>query len=90
MIRCFCSGTNGGDSALWDSNIAVNGCGPVCLSMVIVSLTGDSEATPDALAKDSDRGDSFIRVRVHPGNLWFMGQINMVYQLRNCLWMSHL
>ena len=44
-----------------DSNIAVNGCGPVCLSMVNVSLTGDSEATPDALAKDSDQGGFFYK-----------------------------
>lgn len=42
-----------------DSTIAVNGCGPVCLSMVIVSLTGNCDATPDALAKDGDQGGFF-------------------------------
>lgn len=30
--------------------IGITGCGPTCLSMVIVSLTGDTSATPDALA----------------------------------------
>ena len=33
-----------------ESNIALSGCAPTCLSMVIVSLTGDSTATPDAIA----------------------------------------
>ena len=32
------------------SCIALSGCAPTCLSMVIVSLTGDASATPDAIA----------------------------------------
>ncbi len=32
------------------SNIGLAGCGPVCLSMAILGLTGNEEATPDALA----------------------------------------
>ncbi len=35
------------------SNIGIAGCGPTCLSMVIVALTGNEEATPDALAEFS-------------------------------------
>lgn len=31
-------------------NIALSGCAPTCLSMVIVALTADAEATPDAVA----------------------------------------
>lgn len=32
------------------SNIGISGCGPTCLSMVIVALTGNEDATPDKLA----------------------------------------
>lgn len=35
------------------SNIGIAGCGPTCLSMVIFSLTGNGDATPDALAEFS-------------------------------------
>lgn len=34
-----------------DNFIALSGCGPTCLSMVIVALTGNEEATPDAVAE---------------------------------------
>ena len=33
--------------------IGVTGCGPTCLSMVALSLTGNADATPDAIAADS-------------------------------------
>lgn len=33
-----------------DSNIAISGCGPTALSMVIAGLTANQEATPDQLA----------------------------------------
>lgn len=33
-----------------ESNIGMAGCGPTCLSMVILALTGNGEATPDKLA----------------------------------------
>jgi hypothetical protein len=33
-----------------DSMMGINGCGPTCLSMVIVALTGDTDMTPYALA----------------------------------------
>lgn len=35
------------------SNIGIAGCGPTCLSMVIFALTGNEEATPDAIAEYS-------------------------------------
>ncbi|MDD6207527.1 MAG: C39 family peptidase [Clostridiales bacterium] len=33
-----------------DSTIALSGCAPTCLSMVVLSLTGNADATPDAVA----------------------------------------
>ena len=36
------------------STIASSGCGPTCMSMVIVGLTGDTTATPYRLAKYSE------------------------------------
>lgn len=34
-----------------DNVIGLSGCAPTCLSMVVVGLTGNSEATPDAIAQ---------------------------------------
>lgn len=34
-----------------DNVIGLSGCAPTCLSMVIVGLTGNSDATPDAIAQ---------------------------------------
>lgn len=34
-----------------DDNIALSGCGPVSLSMVLVGLTGSMDASPDAVAE---------------------------------------
>lgn len=39
--------------AYGDSMIGLAGCGPTCLSMVIVSLTKNAEATPDRIASYS-------------------------------------
>ena len=33
-----------------NNNIAISGCAPTCLSMVIVGLTKDTAATPDVVA----------------------------------------
>lgn len=43
-----------------DSNIGIAGCAPTCLSMVILSLTGNSDATPDALADYSMRNGHYV------------------------------
>ena len=37
-----------------DSTIAASGCGPTCLAMVIVGLTGDTTVTPYVLSKYSE------------------------------------
>lgn len=42
------------------SNIGIAGCGPTCLSMVIFSLTGNEDATPDALAKFSEDNGHYV------------------------------
>lgn len=43
-----------------DSNIGIAGCAPTCLSMVILSLTGKSEATPDVLADYSMKNGHYV------------------------------
>lgn len=35
------------------NNIGIAGCGPTCLSMVVLALTGNEEATPDVIAEYS-------------------------------------
>ncbi len=42
------------------SNIAVSGCGPTALSMVIVGLTNNQDATPDALASFSMKNGYYM------------------------------
>ncbi len=34
-----------------DDNMALSGCAPTCLSMVIIGLTGETQITPDAVGK---------------------------------------
>lgn len=43
-----------------ESNIGLAGCGPTCLSMVILSLTGNKEATPDKLADYSMKNGHYV------------------------------
>lgn len=43
-----------------DSVIGIAGCAPTCLSMVIVSLTGDESATPDLLAKKAMEQGAYV------------------------------
>ena len=43
-----------GYSSYGTSTIASSGCGPTCMSMVIVGLTGDTTATPYRLARYSE------------------------------------
>ncbi len=42
------------------SNIGIAGCGPTCLSMVILSLKGDAGATPDVLADFSMENGHYV------------------------------
>lgn len=43
-----------------ESNIGIAGCAPTCLSMVILSLTGDTEATPDKLGEYSMNNGHYV------------------------------
>ena len=43
-----------------ENNIGLAGCGPVCLSMVIFSLTGNKSATPDKLADYSMKNGHYV------------------------------
>lgn len=43
-----------------DSNLGLAGCGPTCLSMVIFSLTGNEDATPDKLADYSIKNRHYV------------------------------
>lgn len=43
-----------------ESNIGIAGCGPTCLSMVIISLTGNGDATPDKLADYSMKNGHYV------------------------------
>lgn len=43
-----------------DNIIAVNGCGPTCLSMVVMGLTGDKEQTPKAIADFSNENGYYF------------------------------
>lgn len=43
-----------------ESNIGIAGCGPTCLSMVILALTKDEAATPDKLADYSMRHGHYV------------------------------
>lgn len=43
-----------------DSNIGIAGCGPTCLSMVIFSLTRDTKATPNQIAKFSEENGYYV------------------------------
>lgn len=38
-----------------DSKIGLSGCGPTCISMVAVALTGDRKATPDAVSEYAEQ-----------------------------------
>lgn len=43
-----------------DDTIGLSGCAPVCMSMVIVGLTGDDAATPDRIADFAEQGNHYV------------------------------
>lgn len=43
-----------------ESNIGIAGCGPTCMSMVILALTGNKDATPDKLADYSKKHGHYV------------------------------
>lgn len=50
-----------------NSNIAISGCGPTALAMVVVGLTKNAEATPDAIADFAMNNDFFM---YGTGTMW--------------------
>lgn len=52
--------TRWGYAKYGDSSIAISGCGPTALSMVIVGLTGDNTMTPYKIAKFSEDNGYFF------------------------------
>lgn len=44
-----------------DNNIALSGCAPTCLSMVVLELTGDGRATPDAVADYTMKNGYYLK-----------------------------
>ena len=50
-----------------DSTIGRAGCGPVCLSMVVFSLTRDDSVTPDKVAKYAEDNGHYVK---NAGTAW--------------------
>ena len=50
-----------------DSTIGGAGCGPVCLSMVVYSLTRDETITPDKVAKYAEKNGHYVK---NAGTAW--------------------
>lgn len=50
-----------------DSKIGLSGCGPTCLSMVAVALTGNSNVTPDAVAEYAQQNGYYLE---NTGTTW--------------------
>lgn len=76
-----------GSLSYGESIIALSGCGPTCLSMVLYSLTRDTDLTPDALADLAMRGGYYV---VGAGTAWsFMEEIAPQYGVfvhQNAVW----
>lgn len=49
-----------GYSQYGNTDLAISGCGPTCLSMVLYALTGDSSATPYHIAKYSEDNGYYV------------------------------
>lgn len=52
-----------------DENIGMAGCGPTCMSMVIVGLTHNSEATPAEVARYSEENGYYVNGQ---GTSWLL------------------
>lgn len=46
--------------AYGDDNIALSGCAPTCLAMVMIGLTGDAKITPDAVAEYASENGYYV------------------------------
>lgn len=49
-----------GYKAYGASNIGLSGCGPTCVSMAVIALTGDTECTPDVVAEYSMKNGYYV------------------------------
>lgn len=56
-----------GNKKYGDSTIGRAGCGPVCLSMVVFSLTRDDSITPDKVAKYAEENGHYVK---NAGTAW--------------------
>lgn len=59
--------TRWGYDSYGESTIALSGCGPTCLSMVYMGLTGDTDATPAVLCRQSAENGYYKK---GSGTLW--------------------
>ena len=70
----------GGYDAYGDDVIGLSGCGPTCLSMIVIGLTKNQEATPDKLA---DYAMEHGYYEQNSGTKWsFMDQVAAVYGVK--------
>ncbi len=56
-----------GNAKYGDSTVGRAGCGPVCLSMVVFSLTRDNTITPDKVAKYAEENGHYVK---NAGTAW--------------------
>lgn len=69
-----------------DANIGMAGCGPTCLSMVIVGLTHNSKATPAQIAKYSSEHGYYVQGQ---GTSWsLMTDVSRQYNIK-ASWLSN-
>ena len=69
-----------GYDAYGDDVIGLSGCGPTCLSMIVIGLTKNQEATPDKLA---DYAMEHGYYEQNSGTKWsFMDQVAAVYGVK--------
>lgn len=59
--------TRWGYASYGESDIALSGCAPTCLSMVIVALTRNADATPSAIADFSESNGYYV---AGTGTMW--------------------
>ena len=75
-----------GYDAYGNDVIGLSGCGPTCLSMIVIGLTKNQEATPDKLA---DYATEHGYYEQNSGTKWsFMDEVAAVYGCTGILYLS--
>lgn len=69
-----------------DGLMALNGCGPTALSMVICGLTGDNTITPYTVAQYADSQGLYVDGVGTSWDLMRTGQSTSVSPPRSCPW----